>query len=65
MECQKEDNLKRCPCLYTECSHYGICCECLKYHLSLNQLPACCFPDNIAKTDERSFEKFIEINKNG
>ena len=62
MECQKESNEKKCPCLHTECDKHGVCCECLKYHLSINQLPACCFPDDIAKTDERRISKFAEIN---
>ena len=63
MECQKAANSEGCPCTHTECSSHGVCCECLKYHLNLRQLPACCFPDEIAKTDERSFEKFVEINQ--
>jgi hypothetical protein len=62
MECQKESNAKNCPCVHTECSRHGVCCECLQYHLGLNQLPACCFPFEIAKTDERSISKFVEIN---
>jgi len=61
MECQKENNKQNCPCLHTECSRYGVCCECLRYHFNMKQLPACCFPDEIAKTDERSFEKFAEL----
>ncbi|MBW2975375.1 cytosolic protein [Candidatus Woesearchaeota archaeon] len=62
MECQKESNETNCPCLHTECSRHGVCCECLSYHLGSRQLPACCFPDKIAKTDERSIRKFVEIN---
>ena len=63
MECQKESNKENCTCAHTECSRHGICCDCLRYHLSMKQLPACCFPDDIAKTDERSFEKFAELVK--
>jgi hypothetical protein len=62
MECQRESNAANCPCLHTECSKHGVCCDCLRYHLSLEQLPACCFPSDIAKTDERSFSKFVEIH---
>ncbi|HZX45014.1 MAG TPA: DUF6485 family protein [Candidatus Nanoarchaeia archaeon] len=58
MECRKAVNLKKCPCLHNECEHHGICCECLHYHLSLKELPACAFPAHIARTDERSFEVF-------
>ena len=62
MECQKESNLKNCPCTYSGCSRKGTCCECLSYHLSSNQLPACCFPADAEKTYDRSFEKFIEVH---
>lgn len=62
MECQKESNLKNCPCTYPGCSRKGMCCECLSYHLSSNQLPACCFPTDIEKTYDRSFEKFVEVH---
>jgi hypothetical protein len=62
MECKKPKNLEHCNCSYQGCSRKGICCECLSYHLSQNQLPACCFPDEIERTYDRSFEKFVEIN---
>jgi len=62
MECKKDSNLEHCNCSYEGCPRKGICCECLKHHLSKNQLPACCFPDDAEKTYDRSFEKFIEIN---
>ena len=62
MECKKQENLEKCNCSYEGCSRKGLCCECLKYHLSKNQLPACCFPDDVEKTYDRSVEKFIEIN---
>ena len=62
MQCKKESNSKNCTCSYTSCSRHGVCCDCLKYHLNQRQLPACCFPDDIARTGERSFEKFIEVN---
>lgn len=61
MECNKEENLKNCNCSYSGCPRKGMCCECLAYHLKKNQLPACCFPDDIEKTYDRSVEKFIEI----
>ncbi|KAA0015151.1 MAG: cytosolic protein, partial [Thermoplasmata archaeon] len=38
----------------------GKCCECLRYHLSRRELPACCFPKEVERTYDRSFEKFIE-----
>lgn len=61
MECKKENNLENCPCTWEPCSRKGICCECLRYHLSHNELPACCFPADVEKTYDRSFEKFIKV----
>jgi len=40
-----------------------MCCECLKYHLARRELPACCFPEDVEKTYDRSFEKFAELVK--
>jgi hypothetical protein len=62
MECQKESNSKNCNCTYPGCSRKGVCCECLRYHLSMDQLPACCFPAEAEKTFDRSFQKFVEIH---
>ncbi|MBU0615403.1 MAG: hypothetical protein KJ601_04885 [Nanoarchaeota archaeon] len=62
MECKINGNKQRCSCLHTECSRHGICCECISYHLSSKELPACCFSKEIADMDERSFDKFIEVN---
>lgn len=61
MECKKEENLKKCNCTYEPCSRKGICCECIAYHLNNNELPACCFPDDVEKTFDRSIENFIKI----
>jgi hypothetical protein len=62
MECKKVENLKKCPCTYPGCTRKGICCDCLKHHLSKNQLPACCFSEKAESTFDRSFNKFIEEN---
>lgn len=59
MECKKEENLRNCNCTYS-CSKKGVCCDCIKYHLAMRQLPACCFPAEAEKTYDRSFEKFAE-----
>ena len=61
MECRKEQNLNDCNCSYAGCSRKGVCCECLKYHLRMRELPACCFPNNVEKTYDRSFEKFASL----
>ena len=64
MECQSfEANLARCNCTYEPCSRKGLCCECIKYHLSLGELPACTFPDDVEKRFDRSIARFVEINR--
>ncbi len=63
MGCQKSKNVGHCNCTYAGCSRHGICCECIKYHLASNELPACCFPDDVEKTYDRSFSKFVEIHQ--
>lgn len=65
MDCKKDKNLAKCNCSYTPCPRKGVCCECIQYHLSMRELPACCFPDEIEKTFDRSFEKFAQLVKNG
>lgn len=60
MECQKENNLKDCKCTYPGCSRKGMCCECLKHHLASKELPACCFPADVEKTYDRSFDAFVK-----
>ncbi|HHE36748.1 MAG TPA: cytosolic protein [Candidatus Woesearchaeota archaeon] len=59
---QKQMNLEHCNCTYERCDKKGNCCACLRYHLSMNELPACCFPPEVEKTFDRSFKKFIEIH---
>ncbi|MFH1613970.1 MAG: DUF6485 family protein [Planctomycetota bacterium] len=58
MECGKEKNLGNCNCSYPGCPKKGVCCDCLSSHLLSQQLPACCFPDEIEKTYDRSFAAF-------
>lgn len=61
MECQKEENLEHCNCTYEGCPRKGMCCECIAYHLRMDQLPACCFPDDVEKTYDRSFKRFASL----
>lgn len=61
MECQKSENIDDCNCTYPGCPRKGVCCECIAYHLEMDELPACCFPDDVEKTYDRSFKKFAEI----
>ena len=58
MDCQKKRNLDKCTCSYAGCSRQGICCDCLQYHLTKRQLPGCCFPPEVERTYDRSFEAF-------
>ncbi|MCX7984998.1 MAG: DUF6485 family protein [Bacteroidetes bacterium] len=64
MDCNKQRNLNRCNCSYEPCSRKGMCCECLHYHLRHRELPACCFPDSIERTYDRSFETFAHAVMN-
>lgn len=62
MDCdQTQKNLDRCNCTYPGCPRKGACCECLHYHRSKNQLPACFFPAEVEKTYDRSFERFARV----
>ncbi|MBU0461970.1 MAG: cytosolic protein [Nanoarchaeota archaeon] len=61
MECTQSKNLRQCNCTYAGCSRKGKCCECLQYHLSNDELPACCFPKEAEKTYDRSFAHFARL----
>ncbi len=60
-ECNKNKNLGRCNCSYEPCSRKGLCCECIQYHWSHRELPACFFPDSVERTYDRSLARFLEI----
>ncbi len=62
-QCRSDKNLKRCNCSYEPCSRKGICCECLTYHWSHQELPACFFPDAVERTYDRSLARFISIHR--
>jgi hypothetical protein len=55
----KSKNMEHCNCSYPGCPRKGACCECLQYHLSNQQLPACAFPNDVEKTYDRSFAAFV------
>jgi len=61
VECRKKENSANCPCTYSVCGKKGICCECLKFHIDHRELPACCFPADVEKTYDRSFETFAKL----
>lgn len=65
MECiRKETNKRRCNCSYP-CDKKGVCCECVAYHRSMGQLPACYFPTDAEKTYDRSISYFVQLHKEG
>jgi len=61
MECNIEKNIAKCNCTYEPCSRKGKCCECISYHLRMNELPACTFPADVERTYDRSFARFVEV----
>lgn len=65
MECKKSENQAFCNCTYEPCARKGVCCECLQYHLRSRQLPACCFPDDVERTYDRSFARFAALVNEG
>jgi hypothetical protein len=62
-ECKLKANLNKCNCTYEPCSRKGICCECLQYHKSMGELPACFFTPEIEKTYDRSISRFMSGKK--
>jgi len=60
-ECNGKKNSARCNCSYEPCSRKGLCCECIQYHWSHRELPACFFPDSVERTYDRSLARFLEI----
>jgi hypothetical protein len=58
--CSKSKNLSFCNCTYEPCGRKGVCCECLKYHRSSGELPACYFSPEAEKTYDRSIGRFIK-----
>ena len=65
MECNKDKNLLNCNCTYEPCSRKGVCCECIRYHLNMRELPGCCFPDAAEATWDRSFAHFARLVQSG
>ena len=64
MECQIDDNKATCTCTYEPCSRKGKCCECISYHLKMDELPACVFSPEVEKTYDRSIAGFVRCFAN-
>jgi hypothetical protein len=62
MECRIEENKINCNCTYP-CEKKGICCQCLRYHLSRKEVPACFFPEEVERTYDRSINNYIKVYK--
>jgi hypothetical protein len=62
MECEIEANLAQCTCTYEPCSRKGKCCECIRYHWRMGELPGCLFPPEAERTYDRSVAHFVRIN---
>jgi hypothetical protein len=58
-----KSNLSKCNCTYEPCPRKGRCCECLHYHRTAGELPACYFPANVERSYDRSIERFIACHK--
>ena len=64
MECPNlKINTDFCTCTYPACSRKGLCCECVRYHLSRGELPGCVFPPEAEKTYNRSIEYYLSVTK--
>ncbi len=61
MNCpNRKINLENCNCTYPGCEKKGMCCECIRFHREMGEIPACLFPDDIEKTFNRSVKKFVQ-----
>ena len=56
-------NKTMCNCTYEPCPRKGLCCECLTYHRSMDELPACYFTTTEEATYDRSIRYFVERRK--
>ncbi|MGB9589547.1 MAG: DUF6485 family protein [candidate division WOR-3 bacterium] len=61
-QCDQKNNLDFCTCTYEPCSRKGFCCECIKYHRDMGELPACFFPPEAERTYDRSIEHFLRVH---
>jgi hypothetical protein len=61
MACSKKRNLAECNCTYEPCPRKGTCCECVRFHHEMRELPACVFDTRAERTFDRSFEHFAAL----
>jgi hypothetical protein len=58
-ECRIESRAKSCNCSYP-CGRKGLRCECVAYHRSSGELPACYFSKTAGRSYDRSVERYLE-----
>ncbi len=63
MECNVKANRQGCNCTYEPCSRKGKCCECIAYHRSSDEIPACYFTPDVERTYDRSVARFVALRK--
>jgi hypothetical protein len=62
MSCDNfQENLERCNCTYDPCERKGHCCQCIRYHQQLDQMPACFFSSEVERTYDRSISTFVRF----
>ncbi|MBN1461096.1 MAG: hypothetical protein JXA57_16335 [Armatimonadetes bacterium] len=60
MDCpNKKTNAASCTCTYPGCSHKGRCCECVRYHRDMGEIPGCLFSAAAERTYDRSAARFL------
>ncbi len=59
-ECKVERNKAFCTCTYSSCDKIGICCDCIKFHRDMGEIPGCLFPAQAEKTYDRTIAAFIK-----
>ncbi len=62
MECKVASNKAKCNCTYP-CSRKGMCCECLAYHRSSGELPACYFSAEAERSYDRTVEHWLRTRR--
>ncbi len=57
----KEKNMQGCTCTYTACDKTGVCCECVRFHRGMGEIPGCFF----SKEGEATYDRSISYFKKG
>jgi hypothetical protein len=61
MPCSNQSKkAKQCACTH-DCARKGNCCECIRYHRSSGELPACYFNAEFEQTYDRSINNYLKM----